>query len=139
MGKPYTGGCACGSLRYEVAAEPMMTNDCQCRQCQKDSGAGHGSYMAFPRAAAVVTGEAKSYDLTGDGGLVKARAFCPTCGTPIYILFPAMPEVFVIRAGTLDEPERYSPQMVFWTDAAQHWDRVDPALPTFARMPPPEH
>ncbi|MBS3649556.1 GFA family protein [Pseudaminobacter sp. 19-2017] len=137
MTRAYTGGCACGAIRYESAAEPIMTNDCQCRQCQKDSGTGHASYLVFPRAAVEVHGEAKSFDFTGDLGTVKSRAFCPTCGTPVYMLFPQMPDIFVARAGTLDEPERYRPQAVLWTDAAQDWDRIDPSLKTFARMPPP--
>lgn len=136
MSEFYTGGCGCGALRYEVTAEPIMTNDCQCRQCQRDSGTGHGSYLAFPRAGVTISGEAKSWDFVGDGGTVKSRAFCPTCGTPVYMLFLGVPDIFVVRAGTLDDPGRYKPQMVFWTDAAQPWDLVDPALPKFDRMPP---
>ncbi|MCX7304724.1 MAG: GFA family protein [Hyphomicrobiales bacterium] len=136
MTKPYSGGCACGAIRYSAAAEPIMSNDCQCRQCQKDSGAGHGSYLTFPMGAVSVEGEARTFDLTGDLGTVKRRAFCPTCGTPVFMTFPVMPDLFVVRAGTLDEPERYRPQMVIWTDAAQGWDRLDPTLPAFARMPP---
>jgi hypothetical protein len=137
MTASYRGGCGCGALRYEIAADPFQTNDCHCRQCQRDSGTGHGSYMAFPLGAAVLAGEARSFDFTGDQGIVKRRAFCPDCGTPVYMLFPAMPDLIVIRAGTLDEPARYRPQMVFWAEAAQDWDRPDATLPTFARMPPP--
>jgi len=134
--KPFTGGCACGAVRYSVAAEPIAMNDCQCRQCQKDSGTGHGSYLTFPMSAAALHGEPKSFDFTGDLGTVKRRAFCPTCGTPVYMTFPAMPDILVVRAGTLDEPERYRPKTVFWADAAQDWDRIDPAVQAFARMPP---
>jgi len=136
MTKPFTGGCACGAIRYSAAVEPIAMNDCQCRQCQKDSGTGHGSYLTFPMSAASLHGEPKSFDFTGDLGTVKRRAFCPTCGTPVYMTFPAMPEILVVRAGTLDEPERYRPQMVFWADAAQEWDRIDPAVQAFPRMPP---
>jgi hypothetical protein len=136
MSLSYKGGCACGALRYEVTAEPMMTNDCQCRQCQRDSGTGHGSYLTFPRAAVTISGEAGSWDFVGDGGTVKSRAFCPTCGTPVYILFPYIPDIFVVRAGTLDDPGRYKPQMVFWTAAAQAWDLVDPDVPKFEKLPP---
>lgn len=136
MSKPYSGGCACGALRYECSAEPMMTNDCHCRQCQKDSGTGHASYLTFPRASATISGTFNSFDFVGDGGTVKARAFCPVCGTPLFMLFPGIPDIIVVRAGTLDEPDRYRPQMVFWTDAAQAWDRLDPDLPKFAGLPP---
>ena len=26
--------CACGAIRYEIAAEPVMAGHCQCRDCQ---------------------------------------------------------------------------------------------------------
>ena len=48
--RPYTGGCACGAIRYEISAEPIFMNHCQCRDCQRESGTGHGSYLTFPRA-----------------------------------------------------------------------------------------
>ena len=31
-----------------VSAEPIFMNDCQCRDCQRTSGTGHGSYLTFP-------------------------------------------------------------------------------------------
>ena len=48
MSEAYTGGCACGAVRYEISGEPMFMNDCQCRDCQRKSGTGHGSYLTFP-------------------------------------------------------------------------------------------
>ncbi len=136
MGENYAGGCACGAIRYEVVGEPVVMNDCQCRQCQRDSGSGHGSYLTFIGAQVTRGGAPSSWDFTGDGGTVKRRAFCPDCGTPVYMTFPAAPEVFVVRAGSLDDPGRYKAQMVFWTEAAQAWDHVDPEAVKFARMPP---
>lgn len=47
-GKAYTGGCACGAVRFEISGEPMVQADCQCRDCQRKSGTGHGSYLTFP-------------------------------------------------------------------------------------------
>lgn len=135
MTKPYTGGCICGAVHYEFAGEPAVMNDCQCRQCQKDSGTGHGSFLSFLGAKPKVTGEIRCFEITGDGGLVKSRTFCPVCGTQLYIAFPAMPDVFAVRAGTLDEPGRYQPQFVSWAAAAQQWDRVEPSLTRFERMP----
>lgn len=48
MTKTYAGGCACGAIRYETSSEPIFENHCQCRDCQKRSGTGHGSYLTFP-------------------------------------------------------------------------------------------
>ena len=48
MSKPYTGGCACGAIRYEISCEPLVMTDCQCRDCQRESGTGHGSLPDLP-------------------------------------------------------------------------------------------
>ena len=58
MADPYTGGCACGAVRYKVSAEPAVMVDCQCRQCQRDSGTGHQSHLTFVGAPVEVSGQA---------------------------------------------------------------------------------
>ena len=136
MTEPYTGGCACGAIRYTVSADPVRMSECQCRQCQRGSGTGHGSYLTFVGAPAQITGEASSWESVGEGGPRKSRAFCPTCGSPAYLTFPDMPEVFVAIAASLDDPSRYRPQKVMWASAGQPWDHHDPALPRFEKMPP---
>jgi hypothetical protein len=100
MDKPYTGGCACGAIRYEIFGEPVFSNECQCRDCQQESGTGHGSHLTFPRAGVTVTGQARHWDMTADSGNVKTRAFCPDCGAPVYMTFAAMPDIFTIRAAS---------------------------------------
>jgi hypothetical protein len=137
MSKPYTGGCACGAIRYEVADEPMVQSDCQCHDCQRMSGTGHGSYLTFPDSQRVTfKGRATHWDKVADSGKVKTRAFCPTCGSPVYLTFSARPELFTVHAASLDDPGRYAPQVVFYTKRGHAWDRVDPALTGFEGMPP---
>jgi hypothetical protein len=43
---------------------------------------------------------------------VKTRAFCPACGSPVYMTFAAMPDLFTVHAASLDHPSRYAPQVV---------------------------
>lgn len=136
MKKPYTGGCACGAMRYEIKAEPIVMNDCQCRDCQRRSGTGHGSYISFAdRATVRTTGSPKTWDVTGDMGGIKHHAFCPECGTPVWLTFAQMPDIFAIHAASLDDPSRYRPQLVTFTSSAQDWDVVDAAIPQFPHMP----
>jgi hypothetical protein len=134
--RPYAGGCACGAIRYQTNSEPIVESHCQCRDCQKRSGTGHGSYLVFPqRADMAITGEARDWRVAGDSGNEKIHAFCPTCGTPVYLAFAAMPELIAVHAASLDDPSRFDPQMVTYGIRGETWDMIDPALPTFERMP----
>jgi hypothetical protein len=137
MSTAYTGGCACGAIRYEIAAEPIVMNDCQCRDCQHRSGTGHGSYLTFPsRTSVALEGVATYWDVAGDNGNVKTQAFCHACGSPVYLTFSFAPDVFTVHAGSLDDPGRYKPQVVTYGVRGHDWDHVDPALPKFDKMPP---
>jgi len=135
MGKPYSGGCACGAIRYEISGEPVFQNHCQCLDCQHKSGTGHGSYLTFRREGVQLTGHAKHWALVADSGNVKTRSFCPTCGSPVYLTFAATPQFFAVHAGSLDEPGRFVPQAVTYAVRGLPWDQLDPSLAKFERMP----
>lgn len=137
MSKAYTGGCACGAVRYEISDEPMFMNDCQCLDCQHTSGTGHGSYLTFPSKAHVkLSGQATHWDMVDDNGNTKTRGFCPTCGSPVYLTFAIRPDFFTIHAASLDDPGRYKPQAVTYGIRGHAWDYVDSALLKFDKMPP---
>ncbi len=136
MSRLWTGGCACGAVRYEIAGEPMFSNHCQCRDCQHKSGTGHGSYLTFPdRRAVTLTGQTAKWDMVGDSGNVKTRGFCPTCGSPVSLTFAAMPDLFTIHAASLDDPSRFEPQAVTYASRGYAWDHIDPAVPKYETMP----
>lgn len=136
MTQTYAGGCACGAIRYEMRGEPVFQNHCHCLECRRRSGAGHGSYLTFARRAEMtVTGEARTWRVAGDTGAEKVHAFCPTCGTPVYLTFAAAPDAIAIHAGGLDDPDLFRPQAITYGVRAPAWDVMDPALQTFQRMP----
>lgn len=136
MSTTYTGGCACGAIRYETEAAPIFANHCQCRDCQQRSGTGHGSYLTFAnRAEMRLTGQAKTWSVKGDSGNEKAHAFCPDCGAPVFLTFAAMPDLIAVHATSLDDPGLFEPQVVTYAIRAQAWDTLDPHLPKYARMP----
>ncbi|MCV9998485.1 GFA family protein [Pararhizobium sp. YC-54] len=137
MTKAFKGGCACGAIRYEITAEPVFMNECQCRHCQHRSGTGHGSYLTFSgRKDVKLEGEATEWEVAGDSGGIKSHAFCPTCGAPVYLTFAAMPDFFTVHAASLDDPGRFKPQAVTYHLRGYAWDHLDPALPKFDKMPP---
>ncbi|WP_427912957.1 GFA family protein [Ramlibacter sp. MMS24-I3-19] len=135
--RSFTGGCACGAVRYDIEDAASGMGDCQCRQCQQRSGTGHGSYIAFAsRDKVKLTGSLREWDVTGDEGTVKRHAFCTVCGAPVSLTFPYGPGWFIIHAASLDDPSQYQPQWVTYTRSGYAWDAVDPKLTKFERMPP---
>jgi hypothetical protein len=83
-----------------------------------------------------ITGEAAYWEVPADSGNVKVHAFCPVCGTPVFLRFAAMPELIAVHAGSLDEPGRFAPQALTYGLRGLAWDPIDPALQSFERMPP---
>jgi hypothetical protein len=47
MAEPYTGGCACGAIRYETSSEPIVQNHCQCNGSRSEAGRGMGPIWPF--------------------------------------------------------------------------------------------
>lgn len=136
MNATITGGCACGAVRYEITAPPLMAGHCQCRDCQRMTGAGHASMMGVPEAAYRQTGTLRHFNAKADSGAMVARGFCPECGSFVIGRSTGMPGMVTVAAASLDEPAQFRPQLVVYTASAQPWDHVDPALPHFERMPP---
>lgn len=115
---------------------PIFANDCQCRQCQHISGTGHGSYLTFPSKENVhISGKTGAFTQIGDSGNAKTNCFCFTCGSPVYMTFAAMPDLFTIHAASLDDPRVYTPQVVTYASKGWDWDKLDPSLPKFDQMP----
>lgn len=136
MTSGFKGGCLCGAVRYESKAMPVMAGHCQCVDCRRSSGSGHCSHLAVPWDAVSVTGKVTTFDRPADSGNIVSRAFCPTCGTPVYSRNAALPTLIFIRASSLDDLEVFKPQMVVYASRGASWDYIDPKLPSFETMPP---
>ena len=132
-----TGGCLCGSVRYEITQEPIVTRVCWCRLCQF-IGAGSATVNSCFRAEAMSSrGETRDYRSVADSGNVMHRRFCPTCGTHVFSAAESRPHLVFVRAGTLDDPEIARPATTIWTSQAPSWACIDEALPRVERQPPP--
>ena len=132
MAAPFTGGCACGAVRYECTADPLGSINCHCRDCQRASGTAYASILRVPAASFRVTkGEAKFYSTTADSGNTVSRGFCAECGSPLFSRLSGMPDIVGVRAGSLDDPSWHRPAMDIFTASAQPWDCMNPDLPKF--------
>jgi hypothetical protein len=122
MGK-LDGSCLCGAVTYRCEAEPLATVVCHCTECQRQTGASFSLNVAVLRDAFEARGDSLAeYTTVGtDTGKKVARRFCRECGSPIVSLSEALPEVALIKAGTLDDTSWLEPTLHVWCDSAQSW------------------
>lgn len=134
---PFSGGCLCGGVRYEISAQPITTRVCWCQLCQK-IGAGSATVnICFSSAAVRIEGEMRDYVSVADSGSVMHRRFCPTCGVHLFSGAESRPHLVFVRAGTFDDRSVVRPAATIWVSEAPAWACIDPTLPKFDRQPPP--
>jgi hypothetical protein len=122
------GHCLCGSVQYEIKGKPQLSFLCQCRQCQRITGSGHSAEFVVPEEIVSLAGELKSYEMKSDNGNIIGSEFCPNCGNPVLKRSSGYPGLLFFHAATLENPESFNPQKVFWASSRQPWDFVDPRL-----------
>ena len=131
MGQSLSGGCACGAIRYETDADPVLMLNCHCSDCQKASGSAYAAIVAVPKPAVRLTGEPRYYKIVGTSGKAIERGFCPNCGSQVTVKLERFPDVLGLQAGSLDDPSRYKPTMDVFTESAQPWDHMHPDTQKF--------
>lgn len=135
MTKKMHGGCLCGDVRYEAIGSAVFLGNCHCRDCQKTSGGAFTPAIFMPEGSVKISGEAKYYESIADSGKKVSRGFCPKCGSQLFAKFERYLGLIGLRAGTLDDPSLFNPNVNIFTSSAAHWDFMDPDLPKFQREP----
>ncbi|WP_370284706.1 GFA family protein [Pseudooceanicola nanhaiensis] len=103
---PHTGGCLCGSIRFEADGQPEAVVICHCRSCQKSLGSGVNFELLWtPSRFRVVRGTPKTFQHSGGSGKLIGKRFCGECGSALWLTGERFPEIGVFR-GSLDRPNR---------------------------------
>ena len=134
MTTPYTGGCLCGQVRFQISSEPGGSRICWCRDCQRIASNGTVNAI-FPSASIEVSGSPRGFDKTADSGHTVTRRFCPQCGTQLFSESTGRPGLTVVRLGTLDQPSSIKPSANIWTASAPDWACLDESLEQFSGPP----
>jgi hypothetical protein len=134
----FKGHCLCGAVHYEASADPVAFMLCHCRDCQYISGGEPAAVAVVPKASFKLTkGTVKGFTVKGDSGSQVIRQFCPECGTPMFSALEGNPQLWAIKAGTMDDPSVLKPTAFLWMTSAQPWAHKDPAIHAFAKQPVP--
>jgi len=132
----YTGGCLCGSLRYEAEGEPLFAGHCYCSDCRKASGSGFVPYMGFAGSAVRFSGQTLTFTSKAANGGDAVRNSCPVCGSLVFGGRVGQDDSFTIYAGTLDDPACFHPRTAIFTRNRPDWAVIPPDLAVFESMPP---
>ncbi len=128
MEPPYTGGCQCGAVRYEITAKPLTLYACHCTDCQKQSASAFGMTFRIKGESLEITkGTTREWHTVADSGNAKVAHFCGDCGTRLYNAPARHPGALSIKAGTLDDTSWLQPVGSVWTRSAQPWVAVPPS------------
>jgi hypothetical protein len=123
-----TGGCQCGSIRYELVGTPQMLYACHCTDCQRQSSSAFGMSLRMnPREIDFSKSkqQLQTWDTRGEDGSIKRCAFCPDCGTRIMHSSDDPDETVSIKAGSLDDTSQLQPVAHIWLRSAQPWVQID--------------
>ena len=132
----HVGGCACGAVRFKITAPFLGVGMCHCTKCQKASGGGPNYVALTPKGAFEVTRCAPTiFESEGDSGGTIGRAFCGTCGTPLWSI-PAHEPFLAVKIGGLDDNADLKPEMHIYVASAPAWHAINDDLPKFPQMPP---
>ncbi len=99
----YSGGCHCGTVRFEVeAGEQVTVQDCNCSICSK---CGY-LHLIVPRSRfKLLQGEDHLSTYTFDSGEAK-HLFCKTCGIKSFYIPRSNPDGYDINLRCLDVQPR---------------------------------
>ena len=124
MSERLSGGCKCGSVRYEGTRLDVPSFRCHCRDCQQLTGSGHSEMMPLTLEGFTISDTCKTYEMSGGSGKSTYSGFCPTCGSQITRNSQRMSDRIYVHASSLDDPGKYKPEKSIYPNSAQVWDEA---------------
>ena len=88
-----------------------------------------------PKETVTLSGDITFYGVNAESGNLVERGFCAKCGSPICIRAELVPELIGLWAGSLDDPDLFSPQINVWTASATNWTLLNDSLPFSEHAP----
>jgi hypothetical protein len=134
----FEGGCDCRFVRYRLTDVPMFVHCCHCRWCQRETGSAF-ALNAMIEAGHVVTlaGEVERVDTPSASGKGQKISRCPRCRIATWSNYAGAGDaVHFVRVGTLDDPDRFPPDIHIFTASKQPWVLLPahiPAVPEYYR------
>ena len=125
------GGCACGHVRYRLTGKPLVVNACHCTWCQRETGTSFAlNAMIEADRVQMLAGEVEVIDTPSNSGKGQKISRCPKCRIALWSNYSGAGEaVRFVRVGTLDDPDRFPPDIHIYTSSKQPWVVLPQGVP----------
>ena len=121
---PFNGSCLCGSVRVSIAAPPMLTLICHCRDCQKLTASAYSLTTRFPEDSFSRTG---NFIVGGLKFIGHVHHFCKSCLNFIYPEIGEENRRINLSTSILDEAAFFEPFVELMSDHKMPWVSISAA------------
>lgn len=127
----FSGGCDCRFIRYHLTRTPMFVHCCHCRWCQRETGSAFAlNAMIENECVELLHGEREMVMTPSASGKGQNIARCPDCRVALWSHYPGAGPLFTfVRVGTLDNPDRFPPDIQIFTASKQPWVILPEGVP----------
>ena len=121
----------CRSMRYSLASAPMIVHCCHCRWCQRETGSAFVlNALIETERVLLAEGDVDVIETPSNSGKGQKIARCPRCKVAVWSHYAgAGAAIRFVRVGTLDEPDRFGPDIHIFTASKQPWVVLSPDVP----------
>ncbi len=113
--------CACGQLAIECTGDSVRVSVCHCLDCQRRSGSSFAAQARFPADKVAVSGQFRQWSRTGDEGGVADMSFCPDCGSTLFYVAHAFPDLVAVAIGGFADPTFPAPDYSVYEGRKHSW------------------
>jgi hypothetical protein len=123
------GGCSCGAVRYRLTSEPLVVHCCHCLNCQRQTGSAFVvNVLIESDRVELLAGAPHAVDVPRDDGGSQRIYRCPACQIALFSEY-TRPEIWFVRAGTLDDPAGVAPDVHIFTRSKLPWVVLPESVP----------
>ena len=119
----FDGGCTCRQVRFRMTSRPLFVHCCHCRWCQRETGTAFAlNALIESDRVELLQGDAEVIDTPSNSGKGQKISRCPRCHVALWSNYGGGGDLFrFVRVGTLDEPDRWPPDIHIFTMSKQPW------------------
>jgi len=130
------GGCDCREIRYRMIGTPLFVHCCHCRWCQRETGTAFAlNAMIEAERVQLLHGDPERVKTPSNSGKGQFISRCPTCRLALWSNYAGAGEaVRFLRVGTLDDPDRWPPDIHIFTSSKQPWVVLPSGVPAVAEF-----